>query len=439
MRIVVVGLGKLGCPMAALLAAGGNDVTGADLNDRTVALVNEGKPPVLEPGLEELMVAAAPRLRATTDVAQAAAGADIAFCIVPTPSLPDHSFDTSFAETAFEAIGRGWRDRDGRHVAVLTSTVLPGATEARVKPALERGTGYEVGDRLGLCYSPEFIALGSVIENMRRPDMILMGASAPWAADQAIAAIGSMAAEGVPAARMSIIDAEVTKIAVNTFITTKISYANMIGEVCERLPGADAQVVTSALGLDTRIGAKYIRPAAAYGGPCFPRDNAAFAALARSLGASADIAEATDAVNRRQVGLLLSRLGQNVDPPARIAVLGLSYKPSTPVVEESFGVRAANELAAKGYAVSAYDPLGEIYAAAELRAGVALVGSAGAALNGAKVVVVATPWPEFATVQDLGGIELILDYWRILPLSGADPSALVGYPGMNLRPARSLL
>lgn len=439
MRIAVIGLGKLGCPMAALLAAAGNDVVGADLNRGCVELVNAGRAPVLEPGLEELMVAAAPRLRATTSVEEAVADAEIAFCIVPTPSLPDSSFDTSYAEGAFEAIGRGWRsDNGGRRVAVLTSTVLPGATEARVKPALERGIGYPVGDRLGLCYSPEFIALGTVIDNMRHPDMILMGASAGWAAEIALSAITSIADQKSPVAAMSIVDAEVTKIAVNTFITTKISYGNMIGELCERLPGADAMVVTAALGLDSRIGRKYIQPAAPYGGPCFPRDNAAFAGLARSLGFEADIAVATDAVNRRQAAWLISRLHSQVAVRNRVAVLGLSYKPFTPVVEEAFGLLVANELAATGYEVAAYDPLGHVYAKSAAGPGVELVESVAAAADGARAVVVATPWPEFREIASLPGVELLFDYWRIVPLAALDPATVVSYPGMNPRPAGEL-
>ena len=177
MQLGVIGLGKLGCPMAALFAAAGHDVVGADLNEEVVAAVNEGRAPVEETGLADLMERASVRLRATTHVEEAAEDGEVVFCIVPTPSLADSSFDTRGAESAFEAIGRGFaKHNHGKRVAVLTSTVLPGATESRIKPALERGSGMTLGSDLGLCYSPEFIALGSVIENMRHPDMVLMGA-----------------------------------------------------------------------------------------------------------------------------------------------------------------------------------------------------------------------------------------------------------------------
>jgi UDPglucose 6-dehydrogenase len=425
MHLAVIGLGKLGCPMAALFAAAGNEVVAADLSESVVAAVNEGRAPVDETGLEDLMAVAAPHLRATTSVEDAAEEAEVAFCIVPTPSLPDGSFDTRIAETAFEAIGRGFARKDlGRRVAVLTSTVLPGATESRVKPALERGSGRSVGSELGLCYSPEFIALGSVIENMRHPDMILMGASRSWAAETAVQALRTVADEA-PVALMSIVEAEMTKISVNGFITTKISYANMIAEICEHLPGADAAIVTAAVGLDSRIGRKYLRPAAPYGGPCFPRDNAAFRALASSFGVEADLAVATDRINRRQASALVTKILNLAGASPRVAILGLTYKPFTPVAEEAFGVQLAKELLAAGLSVSAYDPRAVVDVP-----GLERTESAQDAIAKADVVVVATPWPEFAELEHVGSA-FMFDYWRIVPDSVLSPSTRTFHPGVG--------
>ncbi|HEV8065388.1 MAG TPA: nucleotide sugar dehydrogenase [Acidimicrobiales bacterium] len=424
MKVAVVGLGKLGCPLAALLAAAGHDVVGADLSQATVDAVNAGRAPVVESGLDGLMAETGGRLRATTDVSEAAENAEIAFCIVPTPSLPDSSFDTSIAETAFEAIGAGFARRPGgRRVAVLTSTVLPGATMGRIAPALEGGSGQAIGDSLGLCYSPEFIALGSVIENMRHPDMVLMGATADWAATLATDVLRSIASQDVPVASMSVVDAEMTKIAVNTFVTTKISYANMLAEMCERLPGSDAAVVTAALGLDTRIGAKYLRPGPPYGGPCFPRDNAAFAGLARSLGVTADIAVATDTINRRQVDRVVAQIEAAVGHKRRVAVLGLTYKASTPVTEEAFGWNIAARLASLGHEVVAYDP-----AAEGAPAGVRTAPDIAGATAGAEVVVVGTPWPEFARIEHLDA-DFVYDGWRIIPRQALRSSARLVCPG----------
>ena len=432
MRVAVVGLGKLGSPMAALLASAGHEVAGADLDPRVAAAINAGAAPVIEPGLEDLIARAGHRLHATTSIEDAVEHAEVTFCIVPTPSRPDGSFETGPAEAAFESIGRGYaRTQPGRRVAVLTSTVLPGDTESRILPALERGYGRTLGDDLEVCYSPEFIALGTVISDMRRPDMVLMGAAASWAADRALEAVTSVVENGAPVARMSIVNAEITKLAVNTFVTTKISYANMLAEVCAEIPGADADVVTQAIGLDSRIGDRYLRPGAPYGGPCFPRDNAAFAFLASSVGATADLALATDAINRRQARSLAGRIAREVARGSSIAILGLAYKAGTPVTEESFGVAATCELVRRGYRVTTYDP----------EAGAPVPGALSAtsideAIAGADVVIVATAWPEFARIRRLGA-RMVFDYWHQVPRGAIAPGARVVYPGAGTSPTPS--
>ena len=147
---------------------------------------------------------------------------------------------------------------------------------------------------------------------------------------------------------MSLVNAELTKIAVNTYVTMKISYANALADMCERLPGADVEAVTDALGLDTRIGRKYLRGAIAYGGPCFPRDNKAFGVLARDLGAEPLLAEATDAVNVAQTDRLARVVQSRLEPGSAVGILGLAYKPYTGVIEESPGVSLARLLGNAG-------------------------------------------------------------------------------------------
>src|SRR5262249_49826372 len=165
-----------------------------------------------------------------------------------------------------------------------------------------------------------------------------------------------MCAKTPPVQRMNLVSAELTKISVNTYVTTKISYANMLADICDRLPGADVDMVTRALGADTRIGSKYLKGAMGYGGPCFPRDNVAFAALARKLGAKADVAEGTDKTNNYRAERLTNLVSKFAKGGTRIALLGLSYKPQTPVVEESHSVKLAGALADRGYIVTVHDP-----------------------------------------------------------------------------------
>jgi UDPglucose 6-dehydrogenase len=219
---------------------------------------------------------------------------------------------------------------------------------------------------------------------------------------------------------MSLVNAELTKIAVNTYITMKISYANALADICERLPGADVDTVTDALGLDTRIGPKYLRGGIAYGGPCFPRDNKAFGVLARDLGAEALLAEATDSVNRAQTARLARIVQSRLKPDSVVGILGLAYKPDTAVIDESPGVALARLLAEEaGIEVIVYDPVAMDGALDALDAAVRGSASLAELLERSHVAVIATPWPEFAdlpieALERDGERLVVIDCWRVL-------------------------
>jgi UDPglucose 6-dehydrogenase len=411
-RVAVVGLGKLGAPLAAVLASSGNDVLGVDLNPETVRLVNEGQAPVEEPGLQELISSARDRITATNDTTSAAA-ADITILLVPTPSDARGAFSNDYLLAALEDLGRGLATQDEYRVVVVGSTVMPGSCDGEIRSTLERASGRAVGETLGLCYSPEFIALGNVIRNMREPDMVLVGESDPRAGAVVERLYKGVVENDPPFRRMSLVNAELTKIAVNTYVTMKISYANVLADICERLPDADVDAVTDALGLDTRIGGKYLRGAIAYGGPCFPRDNKAFATLARDIGAQALLAEATDAVNIAQSDRLARLVQAQLAEGSAVGILGLSYKPDTNVIEESAGVALARVLAQAGYRVQVYDPVATDAAVAVLGGAVQGAKSAAEVLERSEVVVIATPWPEFAGLPLNGERPVIIDCWGV--------------------------
>jgi UDPglucose 6-dehydrogenase len=419
MRIAVVGLGKLGAPLAAVMASKGNEVLGIDVNPEAVRLLNEGLAPVEEPGLQDLVTGSRERLTATTDLA-AAADSGVSILLVPTPSDERGAFSNEHLLAAIDEIGRGLSGREGYHVLVVGSTVMPGSCDAVIRPAIESASGRRVGETLGLCYSPEFIALGNVIRDMLEPDMVLIGESDSRAGDVHERLYASVCENDPPVRRMSLVNAELTKIAVNTYVTMKISYANALAEMCERLPGADVEAVTDALGLDTRIGRKYLRGAIAYGGPCFPRDNKAFGVLARDLGTEPLLAEATDAVNVAQTDRLARVVESRLEPGSTVGILGLAYKPYTGVVEESPGVSLARLLGKSGYEVRVYDPAAT-EAALDALGGLAVgASSVEELLEHSDVVVIATPWPEFAElpIGELGRKgrrTVVIDCWRLLP------------------------
>lgn len=424
-RLSVVGLGKLGAPMVAVFGAKGFEVVGVDLNHTFVDDINASRAPVQEPHLQEFLTSAGARVRATTSYDIAVTSSDVTFIIVPTPSGPDHFFLNRYVLDAVARIGAVLRKLDRYHVVVVTSTVIPGATDGEIRATLEQSSGKLVGNGVGLCYSPEFIALGSVVTDLLSPDLILIGESDSRAGDIVEAIYRQVIESAAEFHRMSLVNAELCKIAVNTFVTSKISFANTIADLCDHLPGADAAVVTRAIGADSRIGRRYLMPAIGYGGPCFPRDNKAFAALGRRLGVACDLAEATDRINDHQVERLIGAVEALVEPGRRVAVLGLSYKPHTPVIEESQGVALARFLVENGYRVTAHDPLANGPAAAVLGPRVAIAESAHEAVASADAVAVTTPWPEFQAIDWLvglsdAGMRVVIDPWGIVELDAAD-------------------
>lgn len=422
MKLSIIGLGKLGAPMAALLAHKGHTVIGVDSNPAAVAAIQEGRAPVNETGLQEMILAGRERLRATLDYEHAILSSGVTFIIVPTPSGPDGAFSLRHVEAAAEKIGAALRHKPEWHLVVLSSTVMPGSTGGSLLPALEAHSGKKCGRDFGLCYNPEFIALGSVIHDMLHPDMILIGESDPRSGDL-LESIHHGVCESRPRVqRMNFVNAELAKLSVNTFVTTKISYANMLAQVCETLPGADVDVVTAAIGCDTRIGQRYLKGALGYGGPCFPRDNVAFAALARRNGVPALLAEATDAVNRRQVARLADLILPRLPDGGVVGILGLSYKPDTDVVEESQGVALARDLLSRGLRVVVYDPAAIESARPRLSGQVTFASSAAECASAADVLAITTPWAEFKRLSpaDLkpASRPTVLDCWRLL-----DPAA----------------
>ncbi len=419
MDLAVIGLGKLGSPLAAVLASVGHRVIGVDVNPTFVEAINAGRAPVSEPGLQRVIEEAGARLSATADFNAAIQSTDISFVIVPTPSGPDGVFTNRWVLDAVRAIGTALRGTERYHVVNITSTVMPGSTGGPIRAALEQASGRRVGEAVGLAYNPEFIALGSVVRDLLHPDMVLIGESDPRAGAMLESLYRGIVGEAKPIQRMNWVNAEIAKISVNTFVTTKISYANMLAELCEKLPGADVEVVTEALGKDSRIGPKYLKGALGYGGPCFPRDNVAWAALARSLGAGAEIAAATDAVNRRQVDRVVALVRAARPPEASVAVLGMAYKPGTPVIEQSQGVMIAERLTEAGYRVLLSDPLALENTAAALGEGAVAVSDPASAIAHADVVVIAAPMPAYAALSagqfaGRAARKTVIDCWRIL-------------------------
>ncbi len=431
--ISVIGLGKLGASMAAAFASRGYNVIGVDVNASSVDAVNRGEAPVQETDLGKYISEYRERITATMSHEEAVLGSDISFVIVPTPSDEKGSFSLQYASWAFKEIGKALAKKDSYHNVIMTSTVLPGSCRYGLLPILENESGKKAGEDFGLCYSPEFIALGSIISDFLNPDFTLIGEFDERCGSELEGLYSKAMLNGSPSKRMTLENAELTKISVNTFVTTKITFANMLSELCERIPGGDIDVVTDALGTDLRIGKRYLTGALGYGGPCFPRDNVALSYLARTLGSEASIAETTDAFNRSLANRFTERFRPLFESGKTVAVLGLAYKPKSHVIEESQGLFLADAISKAGARVVAYDPLANETAAPELKGGVVILDSLKDCLAQADIVLITTPDDEFNRisaddVRKEGRTVTVIDFWRKLAgeLSAAEGIEYIG-------------
>ncbi len=431
MKISVIGLGKLGSPLAAVLASKGHKIIGVDINPLSVSNINQGIAPVSEPGLQELISKFKKNLSATLSVEEAVLNSDATFLILPTPSNSDGFFSNQLLISALDQIGKALKKKNSYHLVVITSTVMPGSSQGVLKDQLESSSQKKVGIDIGLCYNPEFIALGSVIRNMQFPDMILIGESDKKAGDLLESICLSICEKNPPVRRMNLVNAELTKISINTYVTTKISYANMLSDLCDRIPNADVDVVTDALGLDSRIGPKYLKAATSFGGPCFPRDNIAFAALAKSLEARADLAIATQEINDYQIHRLYRAVKKHTHIK-KIGILGLSYKAATHVVEESPGIRIANQLVQEDYEVFAHDPIALSEAKKCLDPRISLQTDLSDCIENVDALVFMIPWPDYKKMErSLLKNKVVIDFWRLFSSPELETLCTLVHPGCS--------
>jgi UDPglucose 6-dehydrogenase len=433
-KISIVGLGKLGASMAAAIASKGHTVIGVDVNRRAVDALNAGLAPVQETDLSQLIAQHRDRLRGTMSHHEAIEDSELTFVIVPTPSDERGAFSLQYAAFAFREIGKALASKSGWHTVVLTSTVLPGAMRHGLVPILEQHSRKCAGVDFGVCYSPEFIALGSVIRDFLNPDFLLIGEFDRRSGDHLTKCYGEIMGPQTPVKRMSLENAELAKIAVNAFVTMKITFANMLAELCAAIPGGDVDVVTDAIGADVRIGRKYLTGALGFGGPCFPRDNVALGFLAKVLGARDELATTVDRLNRTLADRILQSLRSRVARDTTVAILGLAYKPSSHVIEQSQGIMMAKALLEYGARVLTYDPLAGEASNIELGGRALIMDSPRDCIRDADVVLIATPDPAFknlraADFRSEGRSVLVVDFWRLLSdeLQGADGIRYVPY------------
>src|SRR5271165_3680772 len=379
--IGVIGTGYVGLVTAAGFAELGSEVWCVDIDAEKVARLQRGEVPIYEPGLEELLTRNASRMHFSTDIADALQHARLLFVAVGTPPTYSGDADLSAVHAVVDAI-----PASGTHAVVMKSTV-PCGTGA----SLRRVFGEQGKSGLAYVSCPEFLKEGSAVKDFLHPDRVVVGDSGDWAGDAVTELYAPLAA---PLVRTDIASAEMVKLASNAFLATKISFINEIANVCEET-GADVVEVARGMGLDQRIGPKFLQAGIGFGGSCFPKDVDALKQLAGNSGYHFQLLTAVIEVNelqkRRVIGKLHKHLGGLVGK--RVALLGLAYKPDTDDMREASSLVLSARLHADGADVTAYDPVAEEQAR-KLVTGIAFADSALEALRDADAAVLVTEWQE---------------------------------------------
>jgi nucleotide sugar dehydrogenase len=424
--ISVFGLGKLGLSTAVSLASRGWNVTGYDVNKELIEKINKGISPIYEPHVQNLLEKHKEAIKVTNDPAEAVNSSFISFIIVPTPSLPNGTFSTQYVENAVLEIAKVLKIKKDYHIINITSTVLPGDS-VRIGALIEQVSGKKLNKDFGLTYNPDFIALGKVVWDFMHPDMVLIGQSDDRAGETVEQIHRSVVLSNPEIYRMSLYNAELAKISLNTYCVMKINFANMIAEICESMPTGDAPAVLRAIGSDRRIGQHYFKGGLSSSGPCFPRDARAFTQVAEKFGVKEHLADKINEINQHHKKRICDKVYSLIIEKGAdsIAVLGLAYKEDTSIVEENSVIDVIKYLSKKGITVYAYDPAAMDNARKELNGSpnIHFVESIEDCLSGRSVCFVSTPWKEFKglRVKKFMVNPTVLDVWGIIcPEQGVD-------------------
>ncbi|MFQ6136660.1 MAG: UDP-glucose dehydrogenase family protein [Candidatus Hydrothermarchaeales archaeon] len=421
MRISVIGMGYVGLVTGTCFADWGNDVICVDIDGDRVESINRGEPPIYEGKLEGMLKKClkAGKLRASTDIGEAVKETEISFITVGTPSGLMDYIDLKHVEEVSREIGKALKDKDSYHVVVVKSTVVPGTTEHSVIPTLEEYSGKKCGAGFGVCMNPEFLREGRAIDDFLHPDRIVLGCLDEKSMDimsELYKGFGTTIMKTDPKT------AEMIKYATNSFLVTKISFINEIGNICKQL-GIDVYEVARGLALDSRVSPKFLNAGIGYGGSCFPKDVRALVGKAKEVYYRPIVLNAAMELNETQalrlVELLEKKAGslKGVD----VVVLGLAFKPGTDDMREAPSLKIIQSLLRKGARVHVADPkaIGEAKKILGRHERITYHDSAEDAVEKGRYILIVTEWDEFRR-EDLYRGKVVIDGRRIEEARVAD-------------------
>jgi UDPglucose 6-dehydrogenase len=436
MNIAVVGTGYVGLVTGACFAEFGVHVTCVDIDEEKIKALKAGKIPIFEPGLDDLVERNLKqgRLTFTTDLAEGIENSLVVFIAVGTPQNEEGAADLTFVKDVALAVAR---NLNGYKVVVTKSTV-PMGTGSLIRNIIEENRKEAVD--FSVASNPEFLREGAAVEDFMRPNRVVIGTEGPQATAILRDLYRPLYLIETPFVITDVVTAEMVKYASNAFLATKISFINEMANLCD-LVGADVHDVARGMGLDNRIGRKFLHPGPGFGGSCFPKDTAAVAQVARERGYNLSIVEAVIDVNARQLEQVVRKVRDVVPEPAgkTAAMLGLSFKPNTDDIREAPALKMIAVLQKWGMKIRAYDPVAMDAARAEVP-GVTFTQNEYEAAEGADVLIVVTEWNQFRQL-DLKRVKGLLRRPVIVDLRNVyDPSDMrqlgftyrcVGRPGVG--------
>jgi UDPglucose 6-dehydrogenase len=406
MRISIIGTGYIGSVTGACFAEMGHNVIFVGRNRKNLDLIDAGKSPIFEPGLEGLFLKNKKRITTTTDIATAVNETELTFICVGTPPRNDGSSDLSQIDTVSHSIGKALRSNKKWHTIVTKSTVLPGTIESLIIPILEKESGKKAFVDFGIASNPEFLKEGTAVEDFFKTDRVVIGIQ-----DEKTGQLLQKLYKPlhVPIFSTTLRTSEMIKFASNAFLATKISFANEVGNICKEL-GIDSLAVFEGVGLDSRINQKFFRTGIGFGGSCFPKDVNALIAHAKSLGIKSKVLNSVMAINDDQPKRMIALLKKHLNPKGHtIGILGLAFKPDTDDIRESRAILIIDMLIKAGARVKAYDPIA-MDNFREQYPDIMYASSASEILD-ADAVLITTEWKEFESLDYHG--KLVIDGRRI--------------------------
>ena len=445
MRISVVGTGYVGLVSGVCLADRGHQVTCIDKDADKVAKISAGVAPIYEKGLDDLLARNLGKtLRATTDLRSAVHESELSLIAVGTP-FDGQEIDTGYVEQAATEIGEALRDKNGYHVVVVKSTVVPGTTDELVTPALEKASGKVAGVDFGVGMNPEFLREGEAIDDFMNPDRIVLGGID----ERTHRVLEELYApfQGVDVILTSTKTAEMIKYAANSLLATLISFSNEIGNLCSSVGGVDALEVMHGVHLDKRFSPilpngerirpgsiSYLEAGCGFGGSCFPKDVKALIAHGNKHASSMRILESVIETNQHQPNQVLIRVEKHFPSVegVDVAVLGLAFKPGTDDMRESPAIPIVNALREKGARIKAYDPIAREEAEKVLGVeGIRYCEDLTETIADAQVILLLTRWDDFQEIPELlrrtGSEAVLVDGRRML-----DKHSVERYEGIGI-------